>query len=155
MNRPDPNKLNKWHSALNRYVEDKGLHRDSFPHIMYEAKRLSDEVPRMAMLFKMEREGKLPKIHRQCSHSLPEKVEDNHLTCCLGVECRACPMLLALEKAELIEDDIDLAKAWTCGTHILAEGNRLDTSEGYILTTDDRMYWDNVYDSLASVDYDD
>lgn len=143
----------RWHYALNDYNTIGGQHHS----FMYQAKALSTEVPRLALLFEMERNDKLPKIHRQCSHSEPEQVIDNHLTCCLGVVCRECPHLRALDKADITPEERDTTKAWTCATHVLMslelEGwSGIDTSEGYILTTDDRMYWDNVYASLAAVD---
>ena len=122
---------------------------------MYLAKRAAEERPRLQRLFEMERSGDLPKLHRQCSHSEVEKVVDNHLTCCLGVECRKCPELLALESMSPAgKPDIDYAKSWTCVGHILHESGKqlLDTSEGFILTTDDRIYWDCVYDSMAGYD---
>lgn len=48
----------------------------------------------------------------------------------------------------MLDEDKDLAKAWTCAGHIVTEGG--DTAnEGFVLTVDDRMYWDNVYHSLS------
>lgn len=43
----------------------------------------------------------------------------------------------------------DWIKAWTCVGHILANGGDV-AGEGFIMTVDDRMYWDGVYESLAS-----
>jgi hypothetical protein len=102
----------------------------------------------MVYVLRLEREGKMPQQHKQCSESDPVPVQDNHLTCCLGVECRKCPELLALEKADMPPPQIDVAKAWTCAAHIVSQGGDV-AGEGYLLTTDDRMYWDNVYKSLA------
>lgn len=56
----------------------------------------------------------------------------------------------------------DAAKAFTCVTHILtevasrraADCGHIDTSEGFILTVDDRMYWDTVYAHLSAADPD-
>lgn len=131
----------RWHLALNHAVINAGRWPEL--HWMYEAKNLAREASRLVALFKAEREGTLPKIHRQCSLSAPEPVPDNHLTCCLGTACRECPMLLALEP-DLAGEELDTARAWTCATHIAQEAGRhsVDTSEGYILTTDDRMFWD-------------
>lgn len=139
----------EWHVALNVYNQVGG----DFRHWMYEAKTASSEIDRLKLLFKREREGGLPKVHRQCSFSEEEKVEDNHLTCCIGTECRQCPHLLALETKGLTGPDLDNAKAWTCVSHIMhtiGSGVSLDTSEGYILTTDDRMFWQNVYQSMSN-----
>lgn len=148
--RPDHRLLHEWHVAINRHTEGK-IGSEDFPHFMYEGKTLADEVPRMAYVLRLEREGKLAQKHRQCSHSEAEPVPDNHLACCLGVECRKCPYLLALDKAELPPEQIDTAKAWTCASHILSKGGDV-AREGYLLTTDDRMYWDTVYRHLSQQD---
>jgi hypothetical protein len=51
-------------------------------------------------------------------------------------------------------EEKDQAKAWTCAAHIEYEkGKRsgiLDDSEGYVLHEGDKIYWQNVYESLAS-----
>jgi len=131
----------RWHVALNQM--------DGHESWMYEAKSMADEVPRLAILFGMERTGTLAKVHRQCSRSSEEPVHDNHLTCCLGKKCAECPFLAAIEKAEICDDDKDVAKAWTCACHIVSSGGDV-SNEGYVMTVDDRMYWGNVYDSLTS-----
>lgn len=137
----------QWHYALNAHSVDHAKKR-----FMYEAKHVAEEVNRLPLLFKAEREKTLPQKHRQCSHSAPEDVPDNHLTCCLGVKCKECGFLRALEEKEYSSPDVlDQIKAFTCVTHIVAEGGDV-AREGYILTTDDRMYWDNVYASLAAGD---
>lgn len=41
-----------------------------------------------------------------------------------------------------------MAKAWTCAAHIVSSGGDV-LREGYLLTVDDRMYWDKVYENLA------
>lgn len=140
----------EWHVAINHYSYE--LRKVNRPHesFMYEAKKAADEVPRLIALFKAERDGKLRKTHKQCSQQESALVEDNHLTCCLGVKCRECPFLLALDKIDRCKDeDIDTAKAWTCATHIVSKGGDF-MGEGYILTVDDRMFWDNVHQSLAA-----
>ncbi len=154
MNRLHHDVNHKWHVAINAANTDMATWR----RWMYYGKQIADEVPRLVSLFARERNGELPSLHRQCSHSPAEPVFDNHLTCCLGVECRSCDALLALEKADLPPEQIDEAKSWTCAAHILtecgAQPNRYDTSEGFVKTTDNQMYWQRVYASLASVDYD-
>ena len=157
MNRLDHTFSDHWHRALNNF------NPGSFNphHWMYEAKAAADEVPRMAMLFAMERQGQLAKTHHQCSHDIEgTPVTDNHLICCLGTACRECPFLLSLDKMDTTPENIDVAKAWTCAAHILSEkakpDSNFDTSEGYLLTVDDKMYWSNLYSSLAGmVDSDD
>lgn len=155
MDRLDHNMSHEWHVAINRFHHGDGFDGPHREHEcwMYEAKAMADEVPRLAVLFKMEREGKLPKIHVQCQCCAPDHqhIEDNHLTCCLGTDCRACPFLLAIDKAKLTDEQKDEAKAWTCAAHIVAGGGD-PAGEGYILTKDDRMYWDRVYENLATSD---
>lgn len=135
-----------WHRALNAYNKIGG----EFRHWMYETMNLRNELPRLALLFKKERNGELTKTHRQCSLSPTQEVIDNHLSCCLGIECRKCPHLLALSAEN--ETILDEAKAFTCATHILHElgsGKHIDTSEGYLLTEDDKMFWKQTYESMS------
>lgn len=166
MSRPDvrlPRELDHpWHVEINRHVASDYLGLGW----MYDAKALAEEVPRLALLFGMERRGELTPIHRQCSRSAPEPVVDNHLTCCLGVKCRTCPHLAVVDAVKTRRDysvhpsvelsvtpeERDAMKAWTCAAHIMRSPESVDTSEGFILTTDDRMYWNNVYESLSAGD---
>jgi hypothetical protein len=116
---------------------------------MYEAMHACQEIRRLARLFRAEREDTLTKIHKQCSLSPTEEVHDNHLTCCLGKECRKCERLKSLDSIEGYSNEAkDEAKAWTCLAHILMSGGD-PGGEGYILTEDDKMYWSNVYESLS------
>lgn len=139
-----------WHRALNEYNQ---VGSGDFKHWMYEALSASTEVHRLSLLFKKERLGELPKLHRQCSVSKTEEVKDNHLSCCIGTECRKCPHLLSLQKSKMSQEELDTAKAWTCVSHILhtlGSGVHLDTSEGYLLTEDDKMFWSTVYESMSN-----
>lgn len=136
-----------WHVQINRHSQAVGYESVRW---MYDAKKAADEVPRLALLFGMEREGKLAKVHHQCSRDTEgAQVPDNHLTCCLGVECRKCPHLLALDAVARPDEERDVMKAWTCAAHIIASGGD-PANEGWVLTVDDAMYWHNVYASLAS-----
>ena len=138
----------QWHVAINRHCD--GNYGDDRPRFMYEAKSAAAEVPRLALLFQREREGKLDKVFQPCTCCTEKQhVVDNHLTCCLGVECRKCPHLLALDKAEIPVEQRDWIKAWTCAAHILSEGGD-PANEGFLLTVDDRMFWDRLHESLAS-----
>lgn len=137
----------KWHEQVNRHAH--GFRGDDWPRFMYEAMHLFDEVPRLTLLHGRERRGELARTTRHCSFSPTEAVPDNHLSCCLGVKCRECPHLLALDKAVLTPEQIDEAKAWTCAAHIVASGGDV-ANEGYLLTVDDRMFWDRTYESLAA-----
>ena len=141
----------KWHVILNK--SQFGASSKDYQEWLYDAKTIADEVPRLAMLFELERTGTLPKIHQQCSMSEPFPIIDNHLSCCIGRKCKECPYLLILNDMECPPEQLDFIKAWTCATHILTEGaihpNKFDDSEGYILTVGDRRFWDNVYSSLS------
>jgi hypothetical protein len=135
----------KWHVAINRYAD--GKHgSDEYPRFMYEAKRAYRELGRMTILFKQEREGTLPKYHQQWIHSAPESLNDNYLSCCLGVRCSECPHLLALNGLD--PEMIDAAKAFTCMAHIIESGGD-PALEGYLLTQSDKKFWENLYSSLA------
>jgi hypothetical protein len=177
MTRPDirlPREVDHpWHVAINQYdaphtTPEGGPFdpaRDG-KRFMYEAKRAAEETPRLALLFGMERRRELAQVHHQCSHDHQgEPVPDNHLTCCLGVACRACPHLAAIDTVQTRRDysvrpsvevpiapeERDVMKAWTCVAHILSRGGD-SAGEGYILTTDDRLFWTNLYASLAGGD---
>ena len=141
----------EWHVAINRFMIPEKIGTDgwSASSFMYEAKTAWSESRRLALLFRMEREGKLAKTHQQCSHSAPEPVAENHLSCCLGEKCAACPYLLALDAAEITPEQRDEAKAWTCVTHIISKGGD-PAKEGYILTVDDRMFWDRLYENMGA-----
>ena len=144
----------EWHVAVNRHSDERRAAGNEWlkTRFMYDAKTMAGEVPRMVMLFKAEREKALPQTHQQCSMQAQVPVKDNHLSCRLGVKARECPHLVALEKIErCTPDDIDAAKAWTCAAHIVSQGGD-HMNEGYMLTVSDRMFWDNVYDSLAQSD---
>jgi len=141
------NFTHRWHVAINAFHH--GPERREHRSWMYEAKDAAGEVHRLPLLFAMEREGRLPAIHQQCSRSESEPIVDNHLTCCLGVRCSECPELLAVDAMEGSPEDKDTAKAWTCVTHIISKGGD-PAKEGYILTVDDRMFWERTYANLAS-----
>jgi hypothetical protein len=144
----------EWHVAVNRHQDALRADGKTWERFMYEAKTMADEIPRMVMLFKQEREKALPQTHQQCSMQSPVPVKDNHLSCCIGVKARECPHLLALEKMERsTPEDIDTAKAWTCAAHIVSQGGDV-MNEGYMLRVDDRMYWDSVYASLSQSEWD-
>lgn len=160
MDRPNMRLLHEWHVAINQHHDGK-MGTPEWNRWMYMAKDLADEVPRMALLHGMERRGELTKVHVQCHNaacdSTPQQVPDNHLRCGLGVECRKCPHLAALDGAKLTPEQVDYAKAWTCAAHMLADGKGEDHSggEGWLTTVDDRMYWDRVYQNMAGSDPDD
>lgn len=115
-----------WHTAINDFVQTV-TDKDWRPW-MYEAKTIADELPRLTYLFELERVGK-----------------GDHLTCCLGVKCKTCPELVALEKmVNVTVEQIDTVKAWTCISHVMSKGGDV-MREGYVLTENDRKFWDKVY----------
>lgn len=153
--RPGSRMMHEWHVQINRYhsATSAAVPMEDRPKVfedmrfMYEAHNIADEIPRLKRLFMHERADALPKVHQQCSHTKPVPVEDNHLFCCLGVKCKECPMLQAIDKMDRPDHEKDYAKAMTCITHILSKGGDAG-GEGYIMTVDDRMYWDNVVKSM-------
>jgi hypothetical protein len=143
-----------WHVGINKTVHGDGVGWEK-ARWMYTAKELDEESKRLPYLFMKERTGALRQTHHQCSRDAEgTPVSDNHLTCCLGVECRKCEFLAALDKniSDVPPEEMDKIKSWTCIAHILAQQDFVDTSEGMILTTDDRMFWDNVYRSMGGFD---
>ena len=113
----------EWHRAINTYSDAERAAGRPWPRMMYIAKLVADEVPRMILLFEQERKG-LPTHYKMCAHdpSPATPLPDNHLRCHLGVECRACPHLAAIEANDRMPVEAkDEAKAWTCATHILLE----------------------------------
>ena len=154
MNREERDTFYNWHVAINRATEDLGYDKSRF---MYDAKDIAEEWDRLPYWFGLERTGKLPVVHRQCSHSGEQEIVDNHLTCCLGVETRKCEFLAMLDKAEGVSgEDMDKIKARTCIAHAMTvkanNNGHLDTSEGIIMHEGDRMFWDNVYRNMAAKD---
>ena len=120
-----------WHRAINAHSEDPAhFPRPSpssskpWPRMMYTAHRISDEVPRMVLLFQYERERGMPDSYKMCGLDPrpATKLVDNHLRCALGQECRKCPHLQAIERSQHMTPEAkDEAKAWTCATHFLLE----------------------------------
>ena len=120
---------NEWHHAINAYADSDAFKKDSdgrrgWPRMMYTAKTISDEVPRMVLLFQYERERRMPDSYKMCAHDPRPATQlvDNHLRCALGQECRQCPYLAAIDRSECMTPEAkDEAKAWTCATHFLLE----------------------------------
>lgn len=111
-----------WHAALNRYNDARHAANEPYLGWMYTAKMVSDEVPRMILLFEQERAG-MPQRWKMCGHEAEfTQLHDNHLRCALGQSCRSCPHLQAIESHPGMTNEAkDEAKAWTCATHILLE----------------------------------
>lgn len=159
-----------WHCWINQRQD--GRKGDEWEHSLYEFKHMVEWLQygheRIAQAF----EGRLPKTHRQCSHSPEETVPGNVLKCCIGTEVVKCEILASL-RASVEENrtratkyknpyegftDADLYRlmSFTCAWHIYTTAtgtpNRywaIDTSEGYMLDVTDRMFWDRVHESMA------
>lgn len=122
--------------------------------MMYEAKQLADEVPRMILKFEQERRG-MPRAFKMCGHDPRPATQlvDNHLKCALGKECSKCPYLLAIEaSAEMTDEAKDEAKAWTCATHILRETSKDAHLEEFIFDKADIAMHQQMGASLASIE---
>lgn len=114
----------EWHVAINAESDRRREQGLEWPRMMYSAESISDEVPRMVLLFQYERERGMPTHFKMCGHDpRPAKpLPDNHLRCALGHECRKCEYLAAIDRAERMTPEAkDEAKAWTCATHFLLE----------------------------------
>lgn len=78
----------------------------------------------MVLLFQYERERGMPDSYKMCGLDPrpATPLNDNHLRCALGQECRKCPHLAAIDRSERMTPEAkDEAKAWTCATHFLLE----------------------------------
>lgn len=123
--------------------------------------------------------GGLATQHQQCSHCKPVPVENNELCCWLGQDVTKCPILLDLQAclkeqttkplpsgqpsfyyASVTDDDIYEVMGAVCVWHMLAadwaQDRRelpppayIDWNEGAFFDKSDRMFWENVYTSMA------
>ena len=139
-----------WHVAIN--AESDRLRTSGGEYIdncrtMYAARSISDEVPRMVLLFQMERERGIPQTFKMCGHDpRPAKqLHDNHLRCGLGQECRKCEYLAAIDRSEKMTPEAkDEAKAWTCATHFLLESSPDVYFEGILRDKGDDAFDDRM-----------
>lgn len=121
----------QWHVACNaesdRLAAEAPKNGQSRPwaKMMHTARKISDEVPRMVLLFQYERERGLPNSYKMCGHDPrpATPLPDNHLACALGQQCRKCPHLAAIDRSAMTPEAKDEAKAWTCATHFLLESD--------------------------------
>lgn len=139
----------QWHVAINAFSSASGF---DAARVMYLAKRTADEVPRMVLLFESERLGTLPGAFKMCGHDPrpADPLPDNHLRCHLGVECRKCPYLLAIDAANMTPEAKDEAKAWTCATHILTESKPDDYIESFVDDKSDAAFDAHMARSFAA-----
>jgi hypothetical protein len=152
---------NGWHAAINAF-SDSGFYArpadgrsKDWPKMMYEAKKLADEVPRMILLFERERAGQLPQAWKMCGHDQrpASPLPDNHLRCALDKECRRCPYLAAIEASPTMTAEAkDEAKAWTCATHILRETTTNHHIEEFIWEKSSVAFHERMARSFAEME---
>lgn len=137
---------------------------------LYAFKAAMQVLPWLPAQIGKERRKELPLIHQQCSHSAPEAMPENYLTCGFGVRLSTCPILVRVGAkfdemrnkltpkgepsyyADVTDEDIDKAKAMACVWHLLMgheHSNHVDWNEGAIQDVSDKMFWRRVYDNLS------
>lgn len=165
-----------FHVWINQRQDERRQTGQTWEHDLYEWKSALGELRRLPLWLRRARTGTLPTMHQQCSRQAPEPIAANRLLCALGEDVTACPILASFYAAfeaertrimpfngepsypELTADDGDEVAAQICVWHIFTtqlrqydarDWSAFDTSEGYAQDEGDRMYWRNVYDSLA------
>lgn len=142
-----------WHAAINNYSDNERIAERDYPHWMYTAKMVSDEVPRMILLFERERQHKLGNSYKMCAHDPrpATPLPDNHLRCVLGQECRKCPHLSAIkEQKNMTPEAKDEAMAWTCATHIMLESKLNSYFETFLHDKSDAAFDERLADSISA-----
>lgn len=142
----------EWHVAINAESDRLRAAGQEFPRMMYAAKSISDEVPRMVLLFERERTVGMPSAYKMCGHDPrpATPLPDNHLACALGQECRKCPHLAAIDRSERMTPEAkDEAKAWTCATHFLLESEPDVYFEGILHDKSDAAFDARMAESFA------
>lgn len=157
-----------WMNSRNIYNDHIHLFKDMLQFLSYGHVKIAEAY-----------DGRLPILHQQCSRQAPVPIKENALRCCLeAMDVTKCPILLSLkavydtEKARIYPFNEELANpelqqsdeqlyrlmANTCAWHIFTEASKsnrfIDHTEGFLTDEGDRMFWGNVYDSLASGDPD-
>lgn len=175
-------RTNTLHQWINRRQGERRKASEPWESTLYEWKDMEAERRRLPLVIRRAFEGTLPVVHQQCSRTEPETIAENHLICALGQDVTTCPMLLSLrdtftekEAGErrfqerhphytpgLTDESIYQAAATVCTWHIFTsvfqiapnrpESRRVDTSEGYVQDTSDRMFWASVYRNLSELD---
>ncbi len=149
-----------WHRACNAesdrlgadYVPGEGKSRQ-WARLMYTAMKISDEVPRMVLLFEHERERGLPDSYKMCGLDPrpATRLVDNHLRCALGQQCRKCPHLAAIDRSpHMTPEAKDEAKAWTCATHFLLESHPDVYVETILRDKSDDAFDDRLAESFGA-----
>ena len=142
-----------WHVACNAESERLREQGGEWPRVMYSAMKISDEVPRMVLLFQYERERGMPTSYKMCGHDPrpATPLPDNHLRCGLGQECRKCEYLAAIDRSERMTPEAkDEAKAWTCATHFLLESQPDVFFDGILRDKSDDAFDDRLAASFGA-----
>lgn len=166
---PASNADHMWHVWINRQNENKG--GDEFDHSPYEFKNVIQFLEYGHTQIADAFEGRLRKNHRQCSMQEPVSIKENVLRCaCEGTDVTKCPMLLGIKEVfeehksrssfyDIPVEHLYRTMAKTCAWHSLKvamkmgnSGMGCDLSEGLLLDESDRMFWNNVYESMSDVD---
>lgn len=127
-----------WHTGINRFQDGERKAGREWQSWLYDAKDAAFEAGRLMILWRADRE------------------KDTGLVCALGQKCRTCPMLQTIETAmvesrtpregailpgrDVWDADIDMAKTWTCLTHVLSVPQRVRIGEGILHTSSDREH---------------
>lgn len=170
-----------WHVWINKRqdAERKANPEHKHEHSLYEFKSMLEFLSYGKNVIRDAFENKLPTIHKQCSQSPEIPIVSNILKCARGEVVTTCPILLHLkatfdeavnrvlpfsgEKAygDLTPEAVYDLMAKTCAWHIYKESvnatdewGGIDTSEGWVMDTSDRMFWDTVYSHMAGDDPD-
>lgn len=142
-----------WHVACNAESDRLREKGGEWPRVMYSAMKISDEVPRMVLLFQYERERGMPTSYKMCGHDPrpATPLPDNHLRCGLGQECRKCEYLAAIDRSERMTPEAkDEAKAWTCATHFLLESQPDVFFDGILRDKSDDAFDDRLAASFGA-----
>lgn len=155
-----------WHVFMNRLCEN------DHDHTLYEFKNMMEWLSygheKIAQAF----ENRLPSTHRQCSRTEPEEIPSSTLMCAIGKNVTECEILKQLRAtidehkamprgfyADFTDEGMYRLMSFTCAWHILKTATKMqdgwggvDTSEGYMQDTSDRMFWERVYRSMGASD---
>ena len=168
-----------WHVWINKRQDSERQTnlQHQHEHSLYEFKSMLEFLDYGHRVIQDAFEGTLPTIHKQCSHSPELPIVNNVLKCALGEEVVTCPILLQLQGTfkeqvervypfngekpygDLPPESVYSLMAKTCAWHIYREScnvtegwGGVDTSEGWLMDTSDRMFWDTVYSHMAAGD---
>jgi hypothetical protein len=161
-----------WHVWLNMWNQRQAA---KFDHSMYEFKSMLDFLSYGKEQIEKAFTGQLRSTHRQCSRCESEPIDNNKLSCAFGTDVTQCEILQSIrttfdEKRNrecgvlgkhysgVSDQDLYRVMANTCAWHMYTEpiktGRFIDTSEGWLTDTSDRMFWQRVHESMAGSDPD-